>query len=479
MKKILLISLLSLAACVSLEEEPESQLTTEQFYRNQSDAIAAVNAVYHRMFTEWLVLYNRQLMMFEMATDDVTAGPRTRSTQVIDMAKLNHVPNNTGVEWTWQYSYDAINRANIAIDRIERMDGAVIEESLKNRLIREAKFLRAWNYFNLVRWFGPVPLVLQETTSLGQENLNVSNASEEDIYQQVIEDLTEAENLPGPGELEPGRATAGAAKTLLIKVYLNRKDWQSAVDKSRELIGLEWYALFEDFADVFNVASKNGREHIFSIQFNGDPALTNGLSWFSLPFEFNGEYVDAPHPEGGLYESYATHDVRRDLTLSRQLVHPATKDTIPLQYLTYVKFFDPASPSAPQLSAKNIPLLRYADVLLMYAEALNELNGPTEEAYTYLDQVRARAKINLLQENVPVLSKEQFRDSVFLERRKELALEYHRWFDLARRGTEIYVKTLQAAGKTNAAPRHVHFPIPQRELNLNPQLRQHPDWEGF
>ncbi|MCD8261623.1 MAG: RagB/SusD family nutrient uptake outer membrane protein, partial [Bacteroides sp.] len=205
--------LLLLTSCVSLDENPSSYLTTDQFYRNEADAVAAVNAIYHRMFTEELVLFNRQLMMYEMATDDCTAGPRTRSVQVIDMSKLNHVSDNLAIEWTWQYTYDAINRANIAIDRIAEIPEEEIEETMRQRLINEAKFLRGWNYFNLVRWHGEVPLVLHETTSLSQEALNVSQATEEEIYQQIIEDLSDAEELPAPGEYsssDAGRATSGA-----------------------------------------------------------------------------------------------------------------------------------------------------------------------------------------------------------------------------------------------------------------------------
>ncbi|TXK49356.1 RagB/SusD family nutrient uptake outer membrane protein [Pontibacter qinzhouensis] len=482
MKKLTYILLLFSFSCTNLEEVPPSNLTTEQFYKNEKDALAAVNAIYHRMFTEQLVLFNRQLMMLEMATDDVTAGPRTRSAQVVDMSKLQHVPNNTAVEWTWQYTYEAINRANIAVDRIEALGEDVINSELKTRLVNEAKLLRAWNYFNLVRWFGPVPLILHETTSLTNEALQVQQASEEVLYNQIILDLTSAESLPAPGTYataDAGRVTAGAAKTLLAKVYLTRKEWGKAADKLKEVIDLGWYSLFDNFADVYNVATKNGKEHIFSIQFNGDPSIVNHLAMFSLPFEFNGEYVDAPHLPGQLYESYDLQDERRNLTLAKQLYNPQTGQTVNLQHLTYVKFFDSSKALAPQQSAKNIPLFRYADILLMYAEALNELNGPTQEAYHPINLVRQRAHIPLLQEVSLNLTKEQFRDAVFLERRKELALEYHRWFDLARRGPEEYVKALHAAGKTNAAPRHVHFPVPQRELQLNLNLRQHPDWVGF
>ena len=116
-------------------------------------------------------------------------------------------------------------------------------------------------------------------------------------------------------------------------------------------------------------------------------------------------------------------------------------------------------------------------MLLIYAEALNELSGPSTEAYAAIDQVRTRAGIEKLQDIAPSLTTDQFRDSVFQERRKEFVYEHQRWFDLVRRGADYYVTTLKAAGKTLAAPKHIHFPTPQRELNLNPKLTQLPDWQ--
>lgn len=116
-------------------------------------------------------------------------------------------------------------------------------------------------------------------------------------------------------------------------------------------------------------------------------------------------------------------------------------------------------------------------MLLIYAEALNEIEGPSAQAYAAIDAVRTRAGIEKLQDIAPALTTDSFRDSVFQERRKELVYEHQRWFDLVRRGADYYVNTLKAAGKTLAAPRHLHFPTPQRELNLNPKLIQHPDWQ--
>ncbi len=140
------------------------------------------------------------------------------------------------------------------------------------------------------------------------------------------------------------------------------------------------------------------------------------------------------------------------------------------------KYYDLAVVGNQGQSSKNLPIIRYAEVLLIYAEAVNEVGGPTAAAYAAIDEVRERAHVPKLSDIAPSLSVSDFRDSVFQERRKELVYEYQRWFDLVRRGPDYYVATLKAAGKTLAAPRHIRFPTPQRELSLNPKLKQDPLW---
>src|SRR5690606_16378061 len=263
------------------------------------------------------------------------------------------------------------------------------------------------------------------------------------------------------------------------KVYLTRKEWALAAEKSKEVIDSEEYALFDDFADVFNVATKNGREHIFSAQFKGFSNWNgNMLASTGAPLVvpgINGSQADALRKEGGLYESYDEHDERLSVTFVTEMVSPVDGKLYTFEP-HFHKYFDPSAGGNVGESSKNTPIIRYAEVLLIYAEALNELYGPITEAYNALDEVRERAKIEKLADISPDLTQDEFREAVFEERRKEFVYEYQRWFDLARRGPDYYVAKLHAAGKTNAKPKHVHFPIPQRELDLNPNLRQHPDW---
>lgn len=486
---ILLGTLLTLIlnSCSTLDEKPESFLVSEQFYQNESQATASVTGLYRKLYESGQALYNSLFQIgVEMATDDYEAGPRARNAHVRAISGLTHDSSNDRMEQLWKQSYDGINASNIAIDKIALIDATKINETIRKRLINEAKFLRALHYFNLVRWFGPVPLVLHETTSLSPESLAVEKSAEADVYQQIIADLKDAESLPKTTEYsaaDVGRATSGAAKSLLSKVYLTQKDWDNAILKSKDVIDHEGYDLFDDFADVFSVAKKNGKEHIFSAQFKGNAGYQgNSLASRSAPADvpgINGDYADALHVAGGLYESFSDNDTRKAVTFVTKITSPVNGQLYTLSPPQFHKYYDESVIGSQSQSSKNLPIIRYAEVLLIYAEALNEKNGPVDQAYWAMDKVRQRAHIPKLKDISPTLNPDQFREAVFQERRKELVFEYQRWFDLARRGPAYYVSVLKAAGKTMAAPRHVHFPTPQRELSLNPKLKQHPDWINY
>ena len=246
-------------SCEKLTEEPKAVLTTEQFYKTQADAIAAVTSVYNALNASGQTIYNSLFQIgLDIASDEALPGPRARNANVRAFAVLSHATTNDRVEEIWKQHYAAINRANVAIDRIPVID---MNESLRIRLVNEAKFLRALYYFNLARLYGGVPLVLHEPSSLGNEEVLVSRNTLEEVYQQIITDLKDAESLPATySSSDIGRATGGAAKALLTRVYLTRKDWDNAITKSLEVItGSYGYDLFANFADVFNKANNNGK----------------------------------------------------------------------------------------------------------------------------------------------------------------------------------------------------------------------------
>jgi len=479
------IALATLFSCSKLEEKPDSILVSEQFYLNEEQAISAVTGTYRKLYESGQSLYNSLIQIgVEMATDDYEAGPRARNAHVRAISGLTHDPSNDRMEELWRQSYDAINASNLNIKNINEMAEDQITPTVRTRLVNEAKFLRALHYFNLVRWFGAVPLVTEPVSALSPEQLYVSKSSEEDVYTQIVEDLSDAENLPNYlayADKDKGRASRGSAKSLLAKVYLTQKKWELARDKAKEVIDYENYDLFEDFADVFAVDKKNGKEHIFSAQFQGNSGYQgNSLASRSATTEVvgvNGGHSDAYHEEGGLYELYEVQDKRLPVTFITEMVSPATGELHILSGPHFHKYYDESVVGNQSNSSKNLPIIRYAEVLLIYAEAENELTSiPSNDAIEALNKVRRRADASL---HVGVGTKDDFRELVFEERRKEFVYEYQRWFDLARRGATYYVAKLHAAGKTQAASRHIYFPTPQRELNLNPNLKQHPDWVNY
>jgi hypothetical protein len=475
MKKILYIFLgiFTFTSCTDLNENPASLITTEQFYKTESDALSAVTSVYNAALNNGgLTMYNRLFhLAFEIMSDDAIAGLRVTNADVRSISVLSHSTTNDRVDELWRESYVAINRANIAIERISQIE---MDAALRTRLVNEAKFLRGLLYFNLVRLWGDVPLILRETSSLGKDAIQVSRTAKEEVYQQIIKDLTDAEALPKSfSGADAGRATAGAAKSILAKVYLTRQEWEKAAAKSLEVInGPYGYDLFENYADVFNVATKNGKEHIFSVQCKSNVnGQGNRLASSATPVGIPGvAAAGTDEPHASVYALYKPEDKRRDVTFFTSLVSPTTgkEVTFPPRFF---KYFDMAQIGNPTESAKNIPVIRFAEILLIYAEALNETGGPSADAYTAINRVRKRAGLT----NLAVLTKDTFREAIYLERRLELMFEFQRWFDLIR--TKRMITDLHKVGKTNAAEKHYLHPIPQREIDLNPKLVQNPGWE--
>lgn len=485
MKKIFYLFFLIpfISSCAKLEENPDSILTSGQFYKTGDDALSAVNSIYQAALNNGgITMYNRLFHLgFEIQSDDAIAGQRVTNIDVRAMAALTQSTTNDRVDELWKEHYIAINRANIAIDRIPSID---MDVTLRNRLVNEAKFLRGLLYFNMVRLWGGVPLVLHETTSLSTDAIHVKRETEENVYKQIIADLTDAEDLPSSyGTADAGRATGGAAKSMLAKVYLTRQEWDKAASKSFEVIqGPYGYALFSNFADVFNTATKNGKEHIFSVQCQGGNGQGNRLASSCTPVGIPGiSAAGTDEPTDDAYTVFDASDTRRDVTFFTSLISP--KDGKTYTFAPHFrKYWDPATAANPTESNQNIPVIRFAEVLLIYAEAANEENhGPTAAAYEAVNQVVRRAygkAVNTSDPSVDLtgLNYETFREAVYLQRRKELMFEFQRWFDLIR--TKRMVTTLHNIGKINASEKNYLLPIPQREMDLNPELTQNPGWDG-
>jgi starch-binding outer membrane protein, SusD/RagB family len=484
-------------ACNKLVENPSSAITSSQFYKTQNDGVAAVNAIYTTLNSDAagdFPMYGRQLnLMTDNATDNQNFSPSNTNPDVRALSTLTYVSSNGRILKNWYQHYYGINRANIAIDGITGMAAtAFTTAGLQTRLVNEAKFIRALLYFNLVRLFGPVPLILHNPSSVDITTLQVARTSTDSVYAQIISDLTSASALPASYTgTDIGRATGGAARALLAKVYIYRRDWTDAQTQLLSVLnagtfsgasGNYGYGLFANYGDAFAKATKNGIEHVFSIQFATNGGEANAIQELSQSFtSFNtGTYpIDIPS-DSSVSQIFAATDTRKAVTFYTTVYNAATGQNVVFNnpYTPYFnKFVDYSlSPLNNQpTSGINFPVIRYSDVLLSYAEVQNELNGgPTADSYTALNAVRTRAHVAPL---TPGLSQSDFRDSLFLERRKEFVQEGQQWFDLVRQGVNVYLAAqLKIAAHSAAAAKDTLYPIPITEIQLDPLLTQNPGW---
>ena len=525
MKKITLLLLaiatVSAVSCKKfLKEEPQSVITEDQFYKTQNDAIYGVNAIYFLLNsggnsyqTPYNTLFNTGM---DMATDDVDPGPGATNPDVRSLSVLGHSSANLRVYEIWQQHYAAIKKANVALAKIPGID---FDGVLKSRLLGEAKFLRALYYFNLVRLYGDVPLVLEYNSSaVTSADYAVARSSSIDVYAQIEKDLTEASTvLPNSyGSPDVGRATKGAALSLLAKVYLTKASlplnitshYQDAVNTALLAItpgdvsgasGTFGYALQTNYANVFLPAQKNNSEHIFSAQFKsnsqGQGNNQNPRSIYTLPAAagMTGSYADMVrfYKNGAdsyfsIYKIYAPTDKRKKVSFVTKYVGPKNNVTYALKIVNpafandstpfFNKAWDPNSTSVTSESAANVAIIRYAELLLIHAEAANEIGDPA--AYDSYNKVRARAGLPTF--TTGSLSQAAFRDSLYKDRRLELVFEYQRWFDLIRQkdgsGNSTFTTNLHLVGKTNAQDYHRLYPIPLSEIAVNPKIVQNPGW---
>nr|WP_294780808.1 RagB/SusD family nutrient uptake outer membrane protein [uncultured Flavobacterium sp.] len=490
MKKIIITFLLSaglLVSCTELEVTPNSFVTEDNYFNTQDDAVASVTAVYASLNLDpgEQSLFGRNLyFLTDMASDYAAAGVSATNPQVRAMSSLTHDATSDRVQVAWRQIYAGINRANVAIDNIPKVTGS---EVIKTRLINEAKFIRGLLYFQAVRLWGGVPIVLHEATSINLGDLKTNRATVAEVYTQIIKDLTDAEALPKTyTTAEAGRATSGAAKAILAKVYLTRKDWPNAIAKAREVIdGGYGYALFEDFQDIFTKTKKNGKEHIFSVQFEPNQAGNGSSGSTFQSTSFTGftatEPADIISDVALFYDIYAAGDKRRDVSYAKQLLNPSTGALYTFPKPIFKKYLDLSNLATPANVAINFPVIRYADILLSLAEAINEQSGPTLEAYELINQIRRRAFGKPITTpdvtvDLAALNQTTFRAAIQEERKKEFVQEGQRWYDLVRWGT-LVTEVKKVTAKNSVSERNNLFPIPQSERNINPDgLPQNPGY---
>ena len=478
-----------------LNQTPESNLTDVNFWKTESDLKQGVNGAYSSLrglgtFSFWL--------FGEMRSDNTTfqynapqRGQENR--EQVDQFLANSA--NTLIQEFWRDTYTSIFRCNDVLDHV---DGITMSAAGKTQAIGEVKFLRAFHYFNLVRQFGGVPLRL-DVTKAPTDAPSQGRATVDAIYAQIISDLNDAAtNLPEASSYpasEKGKVSKGSANALLGEVYMTQKKFAEALTALRKVIG---YSLLPSYASIYLTTNKNNAESIFEIQYYAAAGtnLSSNFMYQFAPFNSGIAVTQDPGtnlsfssgwntPTSDLISSYEPNDLRKDVSLAEGFTGTSGFVAVP-----YVKKYNQGFVQPGQTNV-NFPIIRYADVMLMIAECLNEQGfNPGGEAFALLNAIRNRAGLPAKTSGNAILtlnvnSQEAFREAVYQERKVELAFENHRWFDLVRTGKAVDV--MNAHGKREIAKvpsqyptgayvltaNKILLPIPQREIVLD-NLVQNP-----
>ncbi len=460
-----LLLLLNVSCNDFLEIAPETQVNTAQFYQVPKDFETALVGAYSTLTQGY---YGSDFFAFgEIRSDNTETGGYARVFEVFGTFELD--ATSPIVAAFWAKSYQGIQTANAIVGKIE---AAEVPDAQRKQIVGEAKFIRALFYFNLVQIFGPVPLVTNVVTGgTISEIYSIGRTPEEEVYQQIISDLQDAETALAGGPIpNEGRATIGSAKALLGKVYLTRQDYAAANTKLQEVIDLGNYVLLSDYQALFPPAvQENNSESIFEIQHLGGPEGAFGsLANLFAPRGSGDDIVLFTEGEGGrmvptedLINSYPDNDLRKDASVGFWIDPNEIEFPYPKKYLT--------TPFANDNDGANVYVLRYADVLLMKAEALNQIGYEAGgEAFDLLNQVRSRAGLaDLTSAELP--DQVSFQDHVLQERRWELAFEFHRWFDLKRTNTAISVIN-EYKPALSIEPNDLLFPLPAAQIANNPDV---------
>lgn len=534
----LALATLSLSSCNDwLTEETPGTTKVSEFFTSLSTAEAVVNAAYVPMTWEFGTTYYPEWYFGDIVSDDALKGGQDINDGA-DLRELENFKANSDNEILLGYyraQWQGIQRANLAIDEIPTTrietegDEAEKQAKYRDRYLGEAYFLRGFYYFRLARMFGGMPLIDYVIKSSNQWAQTRSTMDE--TLNFAIKDFKRAENLLWEKDKysneELGRATKGAAQAMLLKANLYRADYlrnagneteaqkyfAEAAKWGEKVIQSRQYSLWPNYLDNFRLANENGRESVFEIQYTeeatsdyGGEGYTRGTMTTILQRSRSSAFGEAgwgyDRPTQNLYNEYEAGDARRDETIlvptDEQIETPAQEIYCGDRMLNrkYAMYNDGANGGIYKLahatrSPKNNIQIRYADVLLMYAEACCE-SGDLPSAKTALKEVRDRAGLSQFPYTAVIQgqtvtfndNQEDLRKAIRHERRVELAMEGHRWFDLTRWGIAKETMDTYMAGETEEAKelygtfqkgKHELFPIPSKEIDLS-GIEQNPNW---
>lgn len=484
-----LLLLVSISGCKKyLDEKDKGGFVKTNYFTSASQAQTFVNGIYTSLY---MFQNGDAYGESPFITIELFAGHATSLGQSVNNGNVIHErtdPVNPGFETVWQRSYQAIANANLALENIP---GISMDATLKGKLLGETYFLRAFFYYHLVRLYGDVPLITNSVT-VSSPDLYPTRSATADVYKQIIADLQAAEAAPLPETDQTGRVSLGAVRTLLASVYLTTAGYPLQQTANYALASAEAqkvlpdYTLFTDYAYLHDNAHKNQGELIFQSQYLVGVA-TNAITQLTVPFNLPvgayGDHLGAMVPTDEFFASYEAGDLR---TQERQFYfssYPqfgdATKTVVFGEHCLY-KYFQVESATGNGICDENWTFLRLPEAMLTFAEADNEVNGPTPAAYAQVNAIRARAKLAPL----AGLTKDQFRQAIWRERYHELAYEDKAYFDIQRTHM-IYdpvhntfgdaFSTANEQGVT-MKQQYLLWPIPQREISTNNKLTQNPGW---
>ncbi|MDB4291894.1 RagB/SusD family nutrient uptake outer membrane protein [Maribacter sp.] len=462
MKKIfiVLVTICMTSACSDdfTDLAPISNRNEADFFNNADDFVASLNASYAGL--QDVGVYGRAYWaLFEMRSDNTDQGPDATglARQYTEINQFTEDPLNEQVDAAWSGSYRVIANCNVILDRIVATE---IEASLKNRIIGEALFLRSLMYYHLAVAFGNIPLQLTSFTP-GDELTQVDATA---VYGQLVSDLTVAEgNLPVSYDASDlGRATKGAAAALLAKVQLTLGNASEAETVLRRIISDYNYDLAANYADLWGPANENNVESIFEVQY-----ISGGIGQGSaLTNEFSpsgdlqtGQGFGRNRPTEALQNAYEIGDERFEVSMGTTWIDNEGEEVVQ----NYVRKYE-SDPPVENDSDNNFVVLRYADVLLMLAEAI----GESSESYDLINEVRTRAGLA----DIDGASPGSFQEKLLKERQVELAFENHRWADLKRFGVVAEQLSAAESDVINAGDIRSLFFIPQREMDINTNFVQ-------
>ena len=519
MKKYIYILMVTfgLSACSDFLDVPlEGNIATENFFKTKGDFDMALTGAYNVLTSaewdpghRWGNYFEGMLYLGRVGTDECYTIYGTNEHQI---SNYTYTSGNYIVSRTWFIQYLGISRTSTIIDRMETSD-AKMTQGERDAILGEAHFLRGFHYFNLARYFGEVPLVLNEVTDVS--TLNPEKASLADVYAQVISDFEMAESLL-PVSNTKGRAHKYAATTFLAKAYLQMAGQplndNTAAAKSaaaaKRVIDSELFGLVDNYFSLFDASNEYSKEYIFDVEFSntenatsygGQVGTTEGVS---TPYNLYWQKVRTCQE---FYEKFNPNDNRRNaianyryILVNDELVQDSDPNAIGGNYFVYkfrhpLKEEDRGSTWVNWSNPINFPITRYSDVLLIYAEASARANNSVSaDALESVNKIRRRGfGVDIDTPNASVdmasMSADDFLTAVLQERNFELCFEGHRWFDLVRYGKleeavkslSKYPKTLeQTAQAANFRARHVILPIPQDVIDAsNGQIDQNPLWK--